>query len=91
MRRERRVWGYGRRDGSEGRGRGVVVSLDWTGPLVRAVGPAEGVGLVRGAVGVGLLPNKSPQPTALSWCFAREELLATVIIGGGTLRGSGGG
>ena len=36
-----------------------------------AVGPAGAVGLVRGAVGVRFLPNKSPQPTALSWCFAR--------------------
>ena len=39
----------------------------------------------------GRLPNGSPQPTALSGCFARLELPATVVIGGGTLPESGGG
>ena len=50
---------------------GVVVPLDWTDPPVGAVGPAGAIGLVRGAEGVRFLPNKSPQPTALSWRSAR--------------------
>ena len=41
-------------------------------------------------VGLGL-PNKSPQPTALSWCFARRGLPATVVIGEVGLPGPGGG
>jgi len=56
-----------------------------------AVGPVGGVGLVRGAVGVRFLPNKSPQPTALSRCSARWIGPGTVSFGGGTLLGPGGG
>jgi len=36
-------------------------------------------------------PNKSPQPTALSWRFAGLELPAIVIISEGTLPEPGGG
>ena len=39
----------------------------------------------------GALPNKSPQPTALSWRFARRVELAAVIFSGGVLPEPGGG
>lgn len=41
-------------------------------------------------MGLGL-PNKSPQPAALSWRFARLILPATVIIGEVGMPVSGGG
>ena len=41
-------------------------------------------------VGLGL-PNKSPQPTALSWCFARLDSPAVALISEVDLPESGGG
>ena len=55
------------------------------------MGLVGAVGLVRGAEGVGFLPNKSPQPTALSWCSARWVGPGTVSFGGVGLPGPGGG